>query len=513
MSINVSKPQSASFFVPVGIGVLVQMFCAGLLTAITAFAFTSPGERNTLAQSSVPTEIADSSPTDVVTDSPSIPKDESLLAASTEPAVTAEPNADAPLDTGISDPAANSGAQPASVPSEIAAAAGDLPAEAPPVAQGKPLDDVRNKSRVLPIAGEGVPEYVALCLIQAPDPVNVTLELLGGEFSAPQELNVQLDPPTQDEKSRIWSVRQVRAAGFDRTQDVGEFTLKDQQFSFRWKKDADKGKLPFCRLRISSDADNEVCDLWSAVHPPALRVSFSNHHQKLAAFVPPGIKLPPAELLQVELTFEGFPEHEHSGDKLVLDESIEIEFPQEESDRNLLKTRLTLKLEGGQLAVHASHSTTVPKPPSRSDKGEVKYSEKELSHKELEKFSRDAAATAAKYQKELNTIDKDLEKSRTVLDNLDRQSANNFSAALANEREIRERRIEEAEEQKALVSDLCDTFTEAETAMTKLTELCDDIEKKGRIHFRLIRSAEAPGSEIVISSSVDAAAEQAGRVP
>lgn len=73
--------------------------------------------------------------------------------------------------------------------------------------------------------------------------------------------------------------------------------------------------------------------------------------------------------------------------------------------------------------------------------------------------------------------------------------------------------MEQIEEQKSVVSELYDAFTEAETAMTKLSELCDEIEKKGRIHFRLIRSAGAPGSEIVISSSINAAAEPAGRVP
>ena len=446
-------------------------------------------------------------------DSSSIPNNEPPSAASTEPVVRAEPNADAPLDPGTSDSAAKSGALPESTPSELTAATGDAPAEVPPVAAGKPLDDVRNRSRKLPLAGEGVPDDIALCLIQASDPTKVDLELLGGEFSAPQELKVQLDPPSQAEKSRIWSVRQVAAAGFDRTQDVGEFLLKDQQFRFRWKKDADKGKLPFCRLKISVDSDTEVCDLWSSTHPPALRVSFNNSSQKMATFVAPGVKLPPVELLQLELTFEGWPEHERSGDTLVLNEPLEMLFPEEESDRSLLKIELTLKTEGGQLAVDALYFTNVPKPPARTDKGEVTYSEKKLSHKELEKFTRDVATAVEKYQRELSTFDKELEKSQTVLDNLDRQLANGFAPGLANERDIRQRRMEQIEEQKSVSAGLFDSFTKAQTAMTKLSELCEEIEKKGRIHFRLIRSMGAPGSEIVISSSVDGAAGQAGRVP
>ncbi len=513
MNSIVTKTQSVSFFVPVGIGVLALMFCAGLLTAITAIGFTSPGPRNTIAQASEPTDIENLNPAGAVADSSSIPKKERPLAASTEPGVATEPHADAPVDPGGSDSEARSEALPASAASGIAAVPGDKPVEVQPVAAGKPLDDVRNRSRKLPIAGEGVPDEIALCLIQASDPTKVNLELLGGEFSVPQELKVQLDPPSLDEKSRIWSVRQVAVAGFDRTQDVGEFSLKDQQFSFRWKKDADKGKLPFCRLKISADSDTEICDLWSAAHPPALRVSFNNSSQKMATFVAPGVKLPPVELLQQELTFEGWPEHERSGDTLVLNEPLEMLFPEEESDRNLLKIELTLKMEVGQLAVDALYFTNVPKPPARTDKGEVTYSEKRLSHKELEKFTRDVATAVEKYQRELNTFDKELEKSQTVLDNLDRQLANGFAPGLANERDIRQRRMEQIEEQKSVSAGLFDSFTKAETAMTKLSELCEEIENKGRIHFRLIRSMGAPGSEIVISSSVDAAANQAGRVP
>ena len=505
MHINVTKPHPVSFFVPVGIGVLAQMFCAGLLMAITAIGFTSPGHHSAIEQTSSPTENVNPNPAGAVTDSSSIPKNEPLSAATSDPA---EPDADAPVDPGSST-SANPPTQPSS---EVSVPPGDTPAAVQPVVTGKPLDDVRNRSRRLPIAGEGIPDEIALCLIQASDPAKVELELLGGEFAEPREITVKVDRLAQDATSCTWGVTQVSAAGLDRTQNVGEFLLKDQQFSFRWQKDADKGKLPFCKLKISADTDTEVCDLWSSVHPPALRVSFSNSNQKMAPFVAPGVKLPPVELLQLELTFEGWPEHEQSDDTLVLNESIEIEFPEEESDRNLLKTQLTLKMAGGQLAIHASHSTNVPKPPSRSDKGEVKYDEKQLSHKELAEFSSDAAATAAKYEKALNAMEKELERSQTALDKLDRQLANGFPSALANEREIRHR-MDQIEEQKSVVSDLFDTFTEAEKAMANLSELCDEIEKKGRIHFRLIRSTGAPGSEIVISSSINAASEQAGRVP
>ena len=516
MNIDVTKPQSVSFFVPVGMGVLAQMFCVGLLMALMTLmtrGSTSSGPRNTLALAAGPTEIANPQPTDTLPNSSSIPKHEAPSAASTESAAPPEPDADAPLDLGHSDPAEKSATPPAAGPSEIAAASGDTPTDAQPIATGKPLDDVRIRSRKLPLAGEGVPDEIALCLIRASDPTKVDLELLGGEFSEPQGLKVQLDPPSQAEQSYIWNVAQVSAAGFDRNQNIGEFQLKDERFSFRWLKDADKGKLPFCRLKISADADTEVCDLWSSVHPPALRVSFSNSKQKMAPFVVPGVELPPVELLQLELMFEGWPEHATSGDTLVLNEPMEMLFPEDGSDRNLLKIELILKMEGGQLAVEALHSTNVPKLPARNDKGEVIYSEKRLSHNELEKFTKDVASAVEKYQRELNTFDEELEKSQTGLDNLDRQLEKGFVQALSNQRDLRQRQKEKIEEQQAVSAGLFDTFSEAQTAMKTLSELCEEIEKTGRIHYRLIRSMGALGSEIVISSSVDAGAEQAGRVP
>lgn len=516
MNIDVTKPQSVSFFVPIGIGVLAQMFCVGLLMALMTLmtrGYTSPGPRNTLAVAAGPTEIANPQPTDALPNSSSIPKHEAASAASTKLPAPPEPDADAPLDRGHSDPAEKSATAPSAGPSEIAAASGDTPTDAQPIVTGKPLDDVRMRSRKLPLAGEGVPDEIALCLIRASDPTKVDLELLGGEFSEPQALKVQLDPPSQAEHSYIWNVAQVSAAGFDRNQNIGEFQLKNERFSFRWLKDADKGKLPFCRLKISADADTEICDLWSSVHPPALRVSFSNSNQKMAPFVAPGVKLPPVELLQLELAFEGWPEHERTGDTLLLNETLEIFFPEDGSDRNLLKIELTLKMEGGQLAVDALHSTSVPKAPARNDKGEVAYAEKRLSHKELEKFTKDAASAVEKYQRELSTFDEELEKSQTGLDNLDRQLEKGFVQALSNQRDLRQRQMEKTEEQKAVSADLFDTFTTAQTAMKTLSELCAEIEKKGRIHYRLIRSMGALGSDVVISSSVDAVVERAGRVP
>ncbi len=493
MNINVTKPQFVSFFVPVGIGVLAQMFCAGLLMAITAIGFTSTGRRNTIPQTSGPTEIADPDTAGAVTNSSSISTNEPPLAPSTEPA---EPNPESPLEPGSGDPSA------------------ETPAEVQPVVTGKPLDDVRNRSRKLPIAGESVPDEIDLCLIRASDPTKVDLELLGGEFSAPQELKLQLNPRSSDGKSCIWKVTQVSAVGLVRMQDVGEFLLKGQQFSFRWLKDADKGKLPFCRLKISADSDTEVCDLWSSVHSPALRVSFSKSNQKMAPFVARGVKLPPAELLQLDLTFAGWPKHEPMGDKLVLNEELKIVFREEDSQRELLTILLTLKVESGQLAVQAAYATNVPETREGNARDGIKYIyvEKNLSHKDLEKLSAKMETESGKYQQELARLSarlNDLEKRRADLnDRVDAGDPRARTALVATQGEING-----IQKQEAQAEELSDVFSAADAAMKQLSKLIDDIEKKGQIYFQLTRPLGGVESDVVISSSVNAAAVEAGRVP
>lgn len=519
MNINVPKPQSVSFFVPVGMGVLAQMFCAGLLMAITAIGFTSTGQHNTIGQTSSLTASATLNSEGAAADSPSIPKNETLLAATSDPAVSAVANTDPPMDQDSSDTPANPPTQPSA---EIAAAPRGTPAEVQPVAAGKPLDDVRNKSRTLPIAGEGVPNEIALCLIRASDPTKVDLELLGGEFAMPEELTVKVDRLSSDEKSCVWRVTHVSAVGLVRTQDVGEFLLKDQQFSFRWLKDADKGKLPFCRLRISADSDIEVCDLWSSVHSPALRVSFTKSSQTMDPFVARGVKLPPAELLQLALTFEGWPEHKRTGDTLVLNETLEIVFPDEDLDRvpeddsarNLLKILLTLKVIDGQPAVHAAYATNVPEARQGNARARKPYDyfPKDLSHKDLENLSSKIEKESDKYQQELHRLGERLnalqDQQAKLSDQVDAgvaQAQSQLDATVV--------KIKLTEKQQAQAEELSEVFSAAVAAMKQLSELIDDIEGKGHLHFQLTRPLGGSESDVVISSSVNAAAEQAGRVP
>jgi hypothetical protein len=323
-----------------------------------------------------------------------------------------------------------------------------------------------------------------------------------------------VDRLSSDEKSCVWRVTQVSAVGLVRTQDVGEFLLKDQQFSFRWLKDADKGKLPFCRLKISADSDTEVCDLWSSVHSSALQVRFSKSNQTMDAFVARGVKLPPGELLQLDLTFEGWPEHAPTGDKLVLNEELEIVFRDKDSERELLKMLLTLKVESGQLAVHAAYTTNVPETREGNARDGIKYNdvEKKLSHDVLDDLSKEMKSESGKYQQELDKLStrlNDLEKRRADLSDQVDRGVVQARPLLADT----EANIQRTEKQHSQAEELSDVFSAADAAMKQLSELIDDIEGKGQIHFQLTRPLGGVESDVVISSSINAAAVPAGRVP
>lgn len=524
---------STGFFVPIGISVLGQMACAGLVTAVTALGFSSPGPESSGDQT--PVLVKNESPDSTTSGASTVPgastattpleTDASVVAAS-QPVSGTAPEADAPM-AAEGELADNSAAKdvgtPVAASSAVAGAAAsdDPPATAQPTpqtaAQPKPLDDIRTRSRLLPIAGESLPDEIALCQIPVTDVANVRMELIGAEFSKPREVTMEMEQQPIDGQSCTWRVRQVSAAGFDRVQLVGEFQLKDQQLSFRWQKNADKGKLPFCRLKISADADTEVCELWSPVRAAALKVKLEEPEkgsQKPSPFVPSGIQLPPVESLRLDFTLEEWPEHTASRDSLSTDGSADIVFSDDDYDQDLLRIELTLKSEGGQLAVQSLFFTSVPKSSSRS-KGVIDYEERQLKPADLEKLVKDMATEKGRYQRELTGLDKDLEKLDAAQENLDKlMDEVGFRQDLAAKQDGFDRKAEALAEKRTVAEEMVDVFSGAHTAMEKLSELCKEIEERGRVHFQLVRPLEGGAADVVISSSVSTqASEEASNVP
>ena len=489
------------FFLPVCCGVIAQMFCAGLVLAVTVFGFPSHSVTQLASESPPPVHIAPATSAEfkAKTDTPDPVDDPTVATDLTDVSSAAD-----------SEPKSNSDA-PVADAADVAMAQEASPVEAPAAAAMRPLDDVRVKSRILTIAGEGIPDEIPLCQIAVDDVSQVKLELLGKEFSKPRAMTIELERSPIDEQSCTWNIKQLAESGFDRIQDVGVFSLMNQQFGFQWAKDADKGKLPFCKLKISADSDSEVCELWSPVRTTELRVSFSKSIQELSPFVPSGVQLPPAELLRVELTLEGWPEHELSGTTLLVSQPVEIAFPHDDTAGHLLKIQLVLKADRGQPVIQASHITSVPKSPSRRIKGDadLQFEDKPLSDSELEKLSRDTQKVATKYQKELEKIETDMAILQAAIEKLDERLEAGFRQDIFAQQKVLQRRQDLLEEKATTKEELANRFSDAHAAIMKTAELCAEIEDNGRIQFQLIRPLEGRDADVVVSSSGNANVVQA----
>ena len=509
---NLLKPQSESFFVPVGLSVLAQMMCAGLVTALVAFGYQAQNSHTTGADS-----VSSSAKTLPDAVEPAVANNAVASEAPATPGIAApqekESNArmsDVSAQPDVTAQAAATDEQPATTNSKPTPDAQPASGEQPPTGsanagQPRPLDDVRTRSRLLPIAGEGVSETSDLCRIGIDDVSLVSLELPGAAFPERRALTLKIQSPVVKDGSCTWKVTQDAAAGFDRVQDLGEFRLKDHQFGFDWSKNADKGRLPFCKLRISAGADSEVCSLWTPVHSPALSLNFNNRTQRLSSFVPPGVSLPPADSLKLEITMEGWPEHQQEAEFLVDNKPVRLSFSDPESNRSLLWIVLTLKDENGQIGVDASFFTSVPQNASQRTKSvdDIRFEDKPLSHKDLEKFAKDIKKETARYQSEMDTIDAAIIKLQPRLDNLTQQLQRQFNPVVDAERDHLQASLNQLTEKQTTAQEFRDFYADGDAAAMALTELCDKLEKEARIHFRLIRLYNS--GESVIASSVSVA--------
>ena len=214
--------------------------------------------------------------------------------------------------------------------------------------------------------------------------------------------------------------------------------------------------------------------------------------------------MPSAESLKLEMTMEGWPEHQQEGDFLVVNKAVKLSFEDAEAKRDLLRILLTLKVETGQLGVHAAFFTDVPRSATQRTKSveDIRLEEKPFSHNDLEKIAKDMKKEVTQYQVELDTIDVAVKKLQAAQDNVERQLANGFNQALAAEQSILERKMEQLKDKQAAAEEFHDFYADADAAATALQELCGKLESDARIHFRLIRPFN--GGETVIASSVNA---------
>ncbi len=496
--------EGMQFFTPVSVGILVQLFCAGLVMAVTAAMSLSSSPRNFPTASNETSNDA-SNPSSAST-SPDNSNNVSDPVTSTEPA--------AENSTGNSAAANNASTESATpdagnVAEIIANSSTTPPADAatgsttsPPFTSVRALDDVRQKSRKLPLAGEGLADEIELCKIFAQDPATVTLQLIGGEFTVPEQITLTLKPFPVDAKSFLWKVSQESTSGLARNQEIGEFILKEQQLSFRWFRNMDKGKLPFCRLKISVGLESEICDLWSVARSGAAKVRFAKSEQLMDEFVPSGIRLPPFEILELDLTLENWPEHEVSGEKLTFNETLTVKFPDDESNKDLITLKLTLDKKEGRYALRGEYLFNAPVVSTRRKKTEVNYEEEKLTEDQLQKTSDSLKSSAAKVEKELDSVQQILTTLNDRQEGLVQQISNGAGNAQRAALQQVDAQITDKEDEEAELQTAQEELNAAAMTMEHVESLCEDMGNQGQIQYRLYRPFAGDGGDIVIAATV-----------
>ncbi len=483
--------EGMQFFTPVSVGILVQLFCAGLVMAVTAAISLSSSQRN-LPTASNETSIDASDAQRSRPDST-----EQGLAAATSNAANAANGTDGSNETNGAEMTEGSSEAPVAD-----ADAGTAAATSPPVTNVRALDDVRQKSRKLPLAGEGVSDEIELCKIFAQDPATVTLELIGGEFTVPEQMTLTLKPFPVDAKSFLWKVSQQSTSGLARNQEIGEFILKEQQLSFRWFRNMDKGKLPFCRLKISVGPDSEICDLWSVARSGAAKVRFAKSEQLMDEFVPSGIRLPPFEILELDLTLENWPEHDVSGEKLTFNETITVTFPDDESNKDLITVKLSLDKKDGRYALRGEYLFNAPVVSTRRKRTEVNYEEEKLTEDQLKKTSDSLKSSASKVEKELDSVQQILTGLNDRRAGLVQQIANGAGNAQRAALQQVDAQITDKEDEETELQTAQEELTAAAMTIEKANSLCEDIGNQGQIQYRLYRPFAGDGGDIVIATTV-----------
>lgn len=510
---------AVQFFTPVSVGILLQLFCAGLVIAVTAAVTLSAAPGAVTVASSEATKMKavgeDSSeqPASAAgTDGSELPNAAEGTVASGTPAQSAASNTAADVNAsqtpvGNSDVNTAANTSPSEVGSESTANGqppnGQPPNMAPAAASvdvnaARALDDVRKRGRKLPLAGEGLSDEIELCRIFTQDPATVTMELIGGEFTVPEQMTLVLKPLPVAANSAVWKVAQESTTALSRDQEIGEFVLKDQQLRFRWFRNMDKGKLPFCRLRISVGPDSEVCDLWAVTRSGAAKVRFTKSEQMMDEFVPTGMRLPPFEILEFDLTLENWPEHEVSGDQLTFNETITVTFPDDESGKDLMTLKFSLDKKDGRYGLRGEYFLNAASLSSRRNKSEVRYDEKELTIDQVKKTFDSLESSGQKVERELGVTRKTLEILNDRL-RLATNGTNNAPQAVVDQlnAQIEEKEADETEQQEIL-----DELTSAIEATNKAQSLCEEIAAKGQIQYRLFRPFAGDGGDVVIASTV-----------
>jgi hypothetical protein len=217
-------------------------------------------------------------------------------------------------------------------------------------------------------------------------------------------------------------------------------------------------------------------------------------------FVPSGIRLPPFEMMELDLTLVNWPEHQIDGEKLTFNETILVTFPDDESSMDLITLKLSLDKKEGRYALRSEYLFNAPVVSAR--KNNVSYKEAKLTEDQLKRTSDSLKTSTGKAEKELDSVQQILtslyERQEVLTEQINNGAGNAQRTAL--QQVVGEITDKEADEMK--LESMLEELTAAASAVEKTKSLCEEIGDKAQIQYRLFRPFAGDGGDIVIAATV-----------
>lgn len=384
----------------------------------------------------------------------------------------------APADQPPPDESQTAASQPAA--NTEAAATPQTPAATP--TSGRPLDDVRARKNILPIAGTA-DDAVPLCTIGVTNAKHCDLKLAEAQFNDPQGTALKLT--RRDEgTSSFWDATQETTSGLGRTVKTGTFELASGQLSFTWESLADRSFLPFCRLEVSADEDgvkeSETCRLWTPLQGRPAKMTFEASSIELE-LIPEDTPLPPAECLALAVELDNFA-HVDSPVNMLLTPGSPSEVVMVDPDDSLVQlfsTSVEFVVEAKRGLLKMQHTAVIPEVRVRRGQTEVEDKVQPFSTKGLDRLK-------ASVEKQQERTDKQIKELTTKITRLDARSGSSSG-----------RQLEVLNNSRAALEDALVKLAELPAWVDSTRDVCSDTQANGRIKLKLYRRVDG-GNDVDI---------------
>ncbi len=261
----------------------------------------------------------------------------------------------------------------------------DAPAEGGGVTVNpkRPLDDVRSKAGILPIARTAAEQNtVNLCSIVGVPARSIQLELVGNEFADGKQLTLTNDDANNDASS-LWKVIQKPASALERQIALGQFEFSDERLSFLAAANSDSSLLPFCMLRISTvdPPDTELCQLWEPLRLQDVSVLFEDA-STVYNLIPERLPQLPVNELRVTIEIAGYGDCVFpAGKKVTVGSPVTVDVMNRDvsSHGKLFTTRFSLTSQDNRPLLEVSHFAELPQVALRNAAPSISLSEQPLS--------------------------------------------------------------------------------------------------------------------------------------